>query len=211
MLYWQTIPYARLTPTPWKNGGGLTREIARYPANSSLDDFEWRISRADVAESGPFSRFADVDRHLLLLEGGLLLQDDEGVCLQLSADSPAHAFAGETSLFATLSGGAVRDFNLMLRRGRWRGTLNTEQQTCTLDVAGTVLLHATEAPCIVTLPRRHQPLPGTDAPNQNQTVLLYPGDSLLCWNRNDTPILQLHPAGRLIVARLQPCGDVHEA
>ncbi|NLR76918.1 HutD/Ves family protein [Leeia aquatica] len=207
MLYWQTIPYHRLTPTPWKNGGGLTREIARFPANSSLDDFEWRISSAEVAASGPFSRFPGVDRHLLLLDGQLQLQEEAGTVLMLSPDHPAHAFAGEASITATLPGGPVRDFNLMLRRGRWHGTLTSEQQTGALVVTGTVLLHATEAPCIVTLPRTHQPMPGTEPPSQTQTVLLHPGDSLLCWSRNDTPTLQLHPAGRLIIAQLHRCGD----
>ena len=48
--------------TPWKNGGGLTREVAAFPANASMADFDWRISIADVAAAGPFSRFENVDR-----------------------------------------------------------------------------------------------------------------------------------------------------
>jgi environmental stress-induced protein Ves len=40
----------------WKNGKGTTTEIAVHPANAGLAGapFEWRVSIADVPESGPF-------------------------------------------------------------------------------------------------------------------------------------------------------------
>lgn len=42
---------------PWKNGGGSTEEIAR-DAGAGLDGFGWRLSIADITESGGFSTFA---------------------------------------------------------------------------------------------------------------------------------------------------------
>ena len=51
---------------PWKNGGGETAEIAVSPAGAGFDDFDWRISTAIVAQSGPFSGFPGVDRVLTL-------------------------------------------------------------------------------------------------------------------------------------------------
>lgn len=42
---------------PWKNGGGETVEIAIFPADASVETFEWRISMATVANDGPFSIF----------------------------------------------------------------------------------------------------------------------------------------------------------
>ena len=59
------IPYAGLVAAPWKNGGGCTTEIAIAPPGASLDAFEWRISLATIAASGPFSAFPGVDRTLV--------------------------------------------------------------------------------------------------------------------------------------------------
>ncbi len=56
--------------TPWKNGGGRTAEILAMPEGAGLDGFDWRISTAEVAQSGPFSLFAGLDRWLTVLEGG---------------------------------------------------------------------------------------------------------------------------------------------
>ena len=64
---------------PWKNGGGVTTEIAVFPANAGLEDFEWRLSMATVASDGPFSLFAGIDRTLAVLEGeGLVLASRAG-------------------------------------------------------------------------------------------------------------------------------------
>ena len=63
------IPFDSLTPAPWKNGGGVTRQIACFPTGSSLSDFDWRLSMAEVAQDGPFSCFEGVDRRLCILAG----------------------------------------------------------------------------------------------------------------------------------------------
>ena len=41
---------------PWRNGGGVTFEIAREPQGEGA--FEWRLSLAQVDRTGPFSDFA---------------------------------------------------------------------------------------------------------------------------------------------------------
>ena len=63
------IAFSHLVATPWKNGGGVTRQIAIDPPGSGLDDFGWRLSTAEVAQDGPFSRFDGVDRQLHILAG----------------------------------------------------------------------------------------------------------------------------------------------
>ncbi|CAB3752768.1 Protein Ves [Paraburkholderia solisilvae] len=73
------IRAADLLAAPWKNGGGVTREIAAYPHAAGYDTFIWRVSLADVEQAGPFSRFAGVDRTLVLLSGaGMLLDETQG-------------------------------------------------------------------------------------------------------------------------------------
>jgi len=106
--------------TPWKNGGGLTREVAAFPPGADLDAFEWRISLAEVAADGPFSTFPGVDRVLTVVQGaGLLLTVDDRM-LALDAASPPLAFPGEAAVTARLTDGAISDLNVMVRRGGWR-------------------------------------------------------------------------------------------
>ena len=61
----------------WKNGGGTTRDILVSPPGASLDGFDWRLSLAQVDRDGPFSRFDNVDRTLILLSGAMTLQDPD--------------------------------------------------------------------------------------------------------------------------------------
>ena len=53
---------------PWKNGGGSTEEITR-DAGTGLDGFGWRLSIADIGESGGFSTFAGYERVITVLQG----------------------------------------------------------------------------------------------------------------------------------------------
>ncbi|NSX02307.1 HutD/Ves family protein [Cupriavidus gilardii] len=108
-----------LTPMPWKNGGGTTREIAAWPPAAGLDTFDWRLSIADIAADGPFSAFPGIDRQIVLLDGdGVRLRARDGSFdHRLSAVGEPFAFAGETTVDATLLGGPTRDFNVMTRRG----------------------------------------------------------------------------------------------
>lgn len=110
---------ADLRASPWKNGGGTTREIAVYPPDAGFDDFVWRMSVADVERSGPFSRFVGVDRTLVLLSGaGMHLVDGRGMAHAMLAEPFACArFPGELALAAELVEGPTRDLNVMLRRG----------------------------------------------------------------------------------------------
>jgi hypothetical protein len=111
------IPFAGLEPAPWKNGGGSTTEIAIAPPGAALDAFEWRISLATIAASGPFSAFPGIDRTLALVGGpGVVLEiGDEGRFV-LSEDEPIVEFAGESQVVATVGAGATTDFNVMTRR-----------------------------------------------------------------------------------------------
>jgi len=104
---------------PWKNGGGVTTEIAVSPAGAGLDDFDWRVSMARVESSGPFSVFAGVDRTLAVLEG-------EGLALELAGRPPSEVTSASAPLFfpadvptqASLIAGPITDLNVMTRRGR---------------------------------------------------------------------------------------------
>ncbi|WP_429282999.1 HutD/Ves family protein [Paraburkholderia sp. GAS41] len=116
---------AERVAAPWKNGGGVTREVAAFPEGSGLDAFIWRVSIADVAQAGPFSHFAGIDRTLVLLAGaGMLLDEAQGPTHALTQPLDIARFAGETAIEARLVDGATRDFNLMVRRGAATGELD---------------------------------------------------------------------------------------
>ena len=104
--------------------GGTTTEITVSPDGSGLDDFDWRVSMARVASSGPFSGFAGVDRTLAVLEG-------EGIVLDIAGQSPATltrasaplSFPADVPTQATLIAGPITDLNIMTRRGRMAHTV----------------------------------------------------------------------------------------
>lgn len=99
---------------PWKNGGGLTREIVVEPAKG--ERFSYRLSIADVATDGPFSHFEGYDRHIMLLDGvGMTLDAGVRGRFQLVPFVP-HAFSGDWDVIGTLASGPVRDLNLIVDR-----------------------------------------------------------------------------------------------
>ena len=100
----------------WKNGGGVTRNLAIEPKTAGFDNFIWRVSIADMTQSGGFSSFPGVDRTIVLLSGnGMILESDTRFAL--STKFEPHAFRGEEAIQATLINGPARDFNVMVRRG----------------------------------------------------------------------------------------------
>lgn len=111
---------------PWKNGGGLTREVAVHPPGSGLASFEWRVSMAEVRTGGPFSFFAGIDRSLAVLEGSLTLLVAGQAPVTLSPDTPPAHFPGDVAVSATPIGGVVTDLNVMIRRSRWQAHMRRD-------------------------------------------------------------------------------------
>ena len=111
--HWQT--------QPWKNGGGITHELAH---SSDEHGTRWRLSIADVASDGPFSTFPNIDRVILMLDGkGFRLHGVGADPEIIAAPLRPFAFAGESPLHCTLIDGPVRDFNLMSRRAEVSASL----------------------------------------------------------------------------------------
>ncbi len=105
---------------PWKNGGGVTVEIAVFPENASVDNFDWRISTATVASDGPFSVFTDIDRTLSVLEGDGIILSVEGLADQeLKGETSPFCFSADSPTSAKLLGSAITDLNVMTRRGHF--------------------------------------------------------------------------------------------
>ena len=129
-----------LTGEPWRNGGGVTRLVASgnlqiassrvgaTETGSAADDWDWRVSIADINVDGPFSVFPGVHRQLTLLEGEGLALHAEDTALEgaqqawrASQVGDVLDFAGDARVRAQLLGGPVRVWNLMLRGDALRG------------------------------------------------------------------------------------------
>ncbi len=108
-----------LVRVPWKNGGGTTADVAVDPPGAAFDGFAWRISMADVANDGPFSRFPGIDRTLVLAQGRDLTLTIDGTSHRLAEPGDLLAFSGEAETLGRLGQGPIRDVNIMSRRGRF--------------------------------------------------------------------------------------------
>ncbi|MFI6144917.1 HutD family protein [Streptomyces sp. NPDC051109] len=104
----------------WKNGGGVTREIAAWPEGAGLADFGWRISLAEVAADGPFSGFPGVDRTLTLAEGAGMDLTVAGARRTVDERYAPQDFPGDAPTDCRLLDGPVVNFNVMYRRDRVR-------------------------------------------------------------------------------------------
>ncbi|MEV0322815.1 HutD family protein [Streptomyces sp. NPDC050658] len=131
----RVIPMASLEPQKWANGRGWTREIHREPGGGASVPVTWRLSLADIEETGPFSSLPGMDRHLM---------SAAPVTLRLTVDGVPHdvrytqvvSFAGDSEVATTAVEGRARALNLMTRHGI-RGGLDLIHGDTRLPVAET--------------------------------------------------------------------------
>ncbi len=193
------IAYDELPAMPWKNGGGITRELACRPTGASLDDFVWRVSIADVCQSGPFSIFPGIDRIITLLEGdGMHLQFAQGGTHALTGALEPYRFRGEENLGAHLVGSPSRDFNLMVRRDAARGEIEVRR------ISGTISTNAhayNRTTLLLFCACGSWRVVGADGPEQ----ILRSGDSLLLEDQaGEVAIRPQHADSALLCLRITP-------
>lgn len=121
MSSWQSVQLSSITPQPWRNGGGSTRELLAWPQSTQ---WQLRISLASIEADGPFSAFPGVQRWFAVVSGS-------GVCLrwpdrerQVLAGQEPVQFDGANAPHARLINGPTLDLNLMLQGAGVRGTLS---------------------------------------------------------------------------------------
>jgi uncharacterized protein len=114
------IPASSFRTLPWKNGGGITHEIARADDGAAL---LWRLSIAEVASDGPFSAFPGLNRILTVIRGaGLVLHGPEGP-LAARPLVPV-AFSGDVPIDGRMVDGPIHDLNLIYDANRVRGQVS---------------------------------------------------------------------------------------
>lgn len=137
----QKLRRKHLIDVPWKNGGGITRNIATGMRGDAL---AWRISRADVDVEGPFSNFEGLTRILTVVSNhSMELRHDDGI-LHAHSWTPLK-FDGGLEVVSHLPDGPLTDLNLMfdptlcrahakVSRGPDQIAPPTDQSICVLHV-----------------------------------------------------------------------------
>jgi hypothetical protein len=120
-MNWKFVKLRDADPVPWKNGGGLTRELLTLPAatpgSATQPDWAMRLSVAEVTQGGPFSRFDGITRWFAVLQGDGVVLDVAGHRHKLNPSNGPLCFDGGAATDCQLIGGATQDFNLMVRGG----------------------------------------------------------------------------------------------
>lgn len=125
--------FGDLPAVPWRNSGGMTREVFVLPAPGS--DFLARVSIADVDASGPFSAYPGIDRVIMLLQGGeMRLRIGDGGTRMLRANEP-FAFDGGAEVDCEIDS-PTRDLNLMTLRGRATGSMTVHRARTPIRAGG---------------------------------------------------------------------------
>ena len=187
--------------------GGTTTQLAIFPETAGYADrdFLWRVSSATVElETSDFTPLPDYDRLIATLEGRIVLTHNGGAPITLQPFE-VHAFSGADE---TRSVGRCRDFNLMLRRGRVRGSMEARELTETpirvcADAAGEQLLvYCASGQCTATEETAGTGIacPPTFAAAADSAIL-HPGESLLC---TAPACLTLRGNANLMICRMLP-------
>jgi environmental stress-induced protein Ves len=95
----------------WKNGGGETIQLAIYPTDSSFEEenFHWRVNRARIKKSGPFSEYKRFRRGLIQLSGGPIRLGGQ----KLKLFEP-FLFAGDKPIHCEVTGDEAIDINVLV-------------------------------------------------------------------------------------------------
>jgi len=128
---------------PWRNGLGTTVELAREDGASEAG-FLWRLSRADVAQSGAFSNFPGIDRTLLLLSGAGFTLAFGGRKAVLEKRYQMARFPGDEPTECILADGPCKDFNIMVDRTRAKASVTLCEAPLSASAAARTLLHVFE-------------------------------------------------------------------
>lgn len=130
------VRFEDLAVVPWRNGGGVTREVAAFHDPSAGADFLWRLSIATVNADGPFSNFAAIERTIAVLAGrGIALQLPDRT-VSVTDDGDPFSFAGETPVHARVIDGETTDLNVMTRRGWFTHTMRRLPSDGGLSITG---------------------------------------------------------------------------
>jgi len=99
------------------------------------------VSRASVQENGPFSRFPDHTRVIVVLDGnGLLISHDQGKTVTEVKPLQPYEFDGELDTRCELVAGAIKDFNVFYKKN-----IGVRPEVTVVKLATATIHHSVEA------------------------------------------------------------------
>ena len=163
-----TVRLQEATAQPWRNGGGVTRELLAWSANdgpsgadaarqggtSSTSHWDLRVSVADITQDGPFSAFPGISRCFAVLEGaGVVLRLREQDQALTAASEPV-AFDGAEAPGCRLISGPTRDLNLMVQHRAGQAWMQRAQAGQSRPVTASGAWHGlyTHGPALLDTP-----------------------------------------------------------
>tara|TARA_R110002124_G_scaffold177332_2_gene345304 strand:- start:4754 stop:5332 length:579 start_codon:yes stop_codon:yes gene_type:complete len=182
----EIIPPTQFKTVPWKNGQGETIEMLINPGGS-LENFDWRLSMANVVEDGAFSNFSGYTRNLILIAGdGINLQHNDNKIDRLTRLLDISTFDGGDKTVGNLQSNEITDFNIITRTERIttkvkcypqakNQDLGTSQLCFIYSLFKDALLTINNDQKVVTLPAQHL-MQITDLPENYATLT---GDHLI--------------------------------
>jgi environmental stress-induced protein Ves len=150
---------------PWKNGQGSTTQLVSAAATDG--GFDWRLSIAEVGQSGPFSDFSGYDRTITLIEGqGMVLTFNGSMERRIDKTFAPLPFDGGWQTDCRLIDGPLRDFNLMVSRRWGHGVMAILRpragEACEIGEAPVALLHVFAGTARLDLGASHVDLSASD-------------------------------------------------
>jgi uncharacterized protein len=122
-----TVNADQITPQPWRNGGGTTRELLTWPTPEHPKDqgdatpatpWQVRITLAGMDKNGVFSAFPGVQRWYTVAEGtGVVLHMPNEVLTLHPGDTPL-CYDGAITPACELINGPTQNLNIMAQQGR---------------------------------------------------------------------------------------------
>ncbi|MBX9908222.1 MAG: HutD family protein [Beijerinckiaceae bacterium] len=114
------LPASGFRRTPWKNGGGVSTDIADCyrpdAAPGSWDGVVWRLGRTQIVTPGPFSDLTGYERLQVVIAGrGLVLVTPQGE-IDLREPLVPVRYDGGTPIVTRLENGPVEVVNLIADR-----------------------------------------------------------------------------------------------
>jgi environmental stress-induced protein Ves len=141
------LPPESFRRTPWKNGGGVTIDIAdayrEGAAPGSWEGMIWRFGRTSIVAPGPFSDLTGYERlQLVIARSGLVLETPAGEIDLRRPFEPAR-YDGGTPIISRLEDGPVEVVNLIADKALCRIELivATTGETAVLS-AGSHVIYA---------------------------------------------------------------------
>lgn len=135
------IRKADLVEGRWRNGMGVSWDIASDPPGT--DAFGWRFAIARIDSDVPFSNYPDVDRIFTLIEGnGLDLAFEGHPSLAVHRRFVPHPYPCDLPTFCRLRDGPCRALNLFTRRGAWRANTDVISSGAEIAHPGPILVFA---------------------------------------------------------------------